>query len=540
MKSERSGYRVNGRAIIAVLLLCVILELVTGGRQTGAQEDAITFDIAGFAVNGSSVIEPAEIERILKPFTGKEKTTTDVEKARETLEAHFHKRGYPTVLVNIPEQSVESGEVRLEVIESKIRRVRVRGNRYFTHSQVLKNLPSFRPGGILYLPDVQRELSQANRNPDMSVTPVMSPGNALGTIDVELKVDDKLPLHGSLEVNNHATVNTKPLRLNASLSYDNLWMREHQLSLQYQVSPQDASEVQVVAGSYVLPSPLDGDQRIAVYGILSDSESAFGDGFQTIGKGFIFGGRYVVPLPSRGTYAHNMTLGADYKDFDQDVGRIDEGGEPVTTPISYVPFTVSYGSYLSDTSGLTQFSAGVNFCFRGLFQANPDEFDAKRIAARGNYLYVTAGVERNQKLPAGMKLFAKFDGQVATEPLVSNEQYIAGGATSVRGYYQGESAGDHAVHATVELIGPDLFDLAGVLQKADLEPLVFYDGATLMLLAPSAGEDRHIILQGIGTGVKGVFGRNISYSVDFGVALNDTDTTKAGSTRGYFKVKMAF
>jgi hemolysin activation/secretion protein len=71
--------------------------------------------------------------------------------------------------------------------------------------------------------------------------------------------------------------------------------------------------------------------------------------------------------------------------------------------------------------------------------ADAEEFSNKRYKAKPNYLYATAGVQRNQKLPWGMGLFIKIDGQAADQPLVSNEQYAAGGMESVRGYKEAEA-----------------------------------------------------------------------------------------------------
>ena len=139
-------------------------------------EDPNSFEIKRFDVNGNTVLSPMAIENTLKPFVGRRKKAEDVEAARDALEKQYHDKGYPTVLVNIPEQSVETGVVRLEVIESKIGRVRVTGNEYFTMEKIQKELPSLREGEILYLPRVQEDLAGLNRNPDIKVAPVLAPG----------------------------------------------------------------------------------------------------------------------------------------------------------------------------------------------------------------------------------------------------------------------------------------------------------------------------------------------------------------------------
>jgi hemolysin activation/secretion protein len=513
------------------------LSVMTAAALAEDRGEVAAFQIRGFAIEGNTVFDKDRLMETLGSFTGPGKTAEDVERARDALERTYHKAGYPAVLVNIPEQTVDDGIVRLVVIESKLGRIRVTGNRYFTMEKILKDLPSFRTGEILYVPDIQRDLETVNRSPDLKVAPVLMPGKELGTVDVELKVEDRLPLHGSLELSNRSSHDTTDLRLNALMRYDNLWQKDHSVSIQFQTSPEDRDEVQVLAGSYVLPSPFSRNHLVAVYGVWSDSDTAFGEGFQVVGKGQLIGGRYVMGLTGQGRYEHNVTLGLDYKDFDESVGF--EGGEDTKTPITYMPLSFGYSASLPDASGVTRFSAGLNMAFRGLV-TDQREFETKRYGARGNYIYVTGGVERTQKLPARMGLFLKVDGQAADQPLISNEQYSAGGMRSVRGYKESEELGDHAIHGTLELIGPDLADYFEFSKKADVIPYLFYDAASLKTMDPLPGQDQYTTLQGVGAGVRGVLTRYLEYEGVLGYSLSETDRTDRGETRSHFMVKVQF
>jgi len=498
----------------------------------------ITFDIRRIVVEGNTLLSDEQISKVLDEFAGPGKTAADVERAREKLEDLYHREGYPTVLVNIPEQTVEEGIVRLQVIESKIGKVRVTGNQYFTMENILKDLPSFRPGKILHIPSVQADLNKVNSNPDLNVSPVLMAGREPGTTDVELKVKDQLPLHASIELNNRSSHDTSDLRLNTIIGYHNLWQREHSISLQYQTSPEKTEEVQVMAGSYVLPTPWNDKHLLAMYGIWSDSETAFGEGFQVVGKGNIFGARYVIPLPAYRTYAHNITIGIDYKDFEETLGFETEE-EGTKTPVTYIPLSFSYSSSLPDSTGFTQFSAGANMALRGMV-TDQREFEVKRYKARGNYLYATAGIERTQKLPAGMGLFLKLDGQLADQPLISNEQYSAGGMESVRGYKESEELGDNAIHGTIELRAPDLAGIFDLPKKFSFTPYLFYDAAELRTKDPLPGENRSVTIEGAGAGVRGYVTRYIEYGFDWATALADTDRTEKGDTLVYFMVKCEF
>lgn len=536
------------------LLLLIVVLLLSGAASasddapkgadpppagaTSGQEEVL-FEIRGFAVEGNTLLHEENLREVLKSFIGQGKTADDVERARDALEGYYHEIGYPTVLVNLPEQVVEDGVIRLQVIESRVGRVIVTGNRYFTAEKILRDFPSFRAGEILYAPDVQKQLNRANRNPDLKVTPSILPGQELGIVNVELRVEDHLPLHGSLEINNRYTQGTTPLRLNGMISYENLWQRGHSLSAQYQVAPMDVDEVQVVAGSYVLPAPWNDEHSIVLYGLFSESGAAFGSGFQTFGRGFMVGSRYVMPLAAYKRYTHNVTLGVDYKDFSDTVGSPDEGQDE-ETPITYLPFSVAYSAAMPDDwGGVTQFSANLKMAFRGLV-TDQRQFEVKRYRATSNFLCTTMGVERSQQLPANMGLFARVDGQIADQPLINNEQYVAGGMTNVRGYLEAEVLGDNAFHGSVELTFPDPVTLLESVKWLQTTPFLFYDAALLSLMDPLPGQQAHFTLQGAGIGIKGLLAKRLKFELDWGVALNNGSTTTEGTNRFYFQVNYQF
>jgi len=99
-------------------------------------------------------------------------------------------------------------------------------------------LPSVRTNIFLNGRILQRELDLANQKPRPSDLPDAQPRPGAGTSALTLKVKDRLPVHGRLELNNYATPGTPEWRVNASAQYNNLWQREHQLGLSYGFSPE--------------------------------------------------------------------------------------------------------------------------------------------------------------------------------------------------------------------------------------------------------------------------------------------------------------
>src|SRR5690606_8847947 len=100
----------------------------------------------------------------------------------------------------------------------------------------------------------QDDLNRLNRlSRNLRVTPVLKPGRTPGTVEVDLRVRDELPLWGALEINNHNSLDTSATRLALDLGFDNLWQRQHSLSLQFQNTPEQTQESRVWAGTYILP-----------------------------------------------------------------------------------------------------------------------------------------------------------------------------------------------------------------------------------------------------------------------------------------------
>lgn len=496
-----------------------------------------TFTIRRFVVEGSSLFSELELQEQLKGFTGRKKTADDVEKARDHLERYLQSKGYPTVIVNIPEQKIESREIRLQVIEVAIGQVSVTGNRYFATEKILRDLPSLTPGNVIQAQRVQSELNRLNRHPDFKVSPGIQPGKMAETVDVELNVTDTSPLHGSLELNNRNSHDTTSLRLLTTARHDNLWQREHSLSGQFQFTPADPAEVQIASVSYTMPTPWEFDQKLVLYGVWSNSETSFGSDNHSMGKGWVAGGRFIVPLPAAGNYNHSLVAGIDYKDFSDTVTVEDSAS--VKTPVSYAPVSLAYSGSLPHSGGSTSVNVALNVAFRGAV-GTAQEFADKRYKARANYLYLTAGIQRMQPLPGGCTLQAKLDGQLADQPLISNEQYSAGGIDHTRGYRESEASGDDSAHGSFELQGPEFLKLVGAGDGHTLTPYLFYDAAGLWTKDPLDGQERVVDIQGVGAGCRGILFHHVEYQTDLGVALRDSSRTGAGDLVWYFKIRYTF
>lgn len=526
-------------AVFAGLLLCVTdgpfaQEMQQNPASVESAQEENRFDVLEYRVTGNTVLSNGAIEEAVYPWMGEGKSIADVDKAREELEKAYHKAGYLTVLVDIPEQDVNQGVVQLNVTEGKVDRLRVKGSRYYSLGFIKEQTPSLAEGQVPYFPDVQEDMASLNRTADRRVTPVMKAGKVFGTVDVDLKVEDQLPLHASLELNDQYSKNTDRWRLSGMIRYDNLWQRDHSLTLQFQTAPQNIDQVKVLSASYLYRFD-DTDKLLAVYGVKSNSNVASVGGISVLGDATILGARLIQPLPAVKGYFHTISAGADYKNFQESILF---GADTSTTPISYLPFSVQYSGTLQGEQSVTQFGMGMSFGLRGKV-ATDDEFDQKRVGAGSNFFVLKPELQRTQPLPRDFQLWAKLDGQFAGGPLISNEQYVAGGANNVRGYMEAEIAGDHGLHATLELRSPAMH-LGDWLQELRL--LGFYDIATVRIVDATAAERTQRTISGAGLGLRLRARRKWNVSMDVARALHDsamlssdTTGTRSGKLSGHMR-----
>jgi len=500
-------------------------------------QDTNYFDILEFQVEGNTKLTKMQVEAAVYPQMGEKKTIADVEKAREALEKAYHQLGYLTVLVDIPEQDVDKKIVRLNVTEGKVSTLRVRDSKYFALGRIKALSLSVAEGQVPHFPTVQKDIARLNRTADKRVTPVMKAGKKFGTVDVDLKVEDSLPVHASLELNDRYSQDTSRLRLSGMIRYDNLWQREHSLSLNFLTSPDNTSEVQVLSANYLARFD-ESDILLALYGVNSNSSVSTLNGINVLGKGNIFGARLIKPLPARDNFYHSISFGVDYKDIQQTVLQYNDN-----RPVTYMPFSAVYSATLQDSTGVTQLGAGITFGVRGLV-AEEAEFKLKRFNeatktyAKPDFFVFKADLSRTQALPWDFQGYAKVDGQFSGDLLISNEQYLAGGADNVRGYLEAQAAGDKAVHATLELRTPVLFKSVEWLQ--DLRLSAFYDVARIGIIDPLPDQDTKRMLSGTGVGLRMKAWKRLNLNLDVATPLQDFGVTKQNTVTSHMRIWYEF
>ena len=500
-------------------------------------------NVREYRVAGAKHLTPAEIGEAVYPFLGPGRTLEHIEGARAAVEALYKEKGFQTVNVEIPDQDARRGIIVLKVNENKIGRLRVKGSRYFSLAEIKRRAPSLAEGTVPNFNAITADVLALNTWPDRKVTPSLhNPGVEPGTVDIDLEVKDTLPLHGSVELNNRYSPDTTELRLNASLSYTNLWQAGHTLGFNFQIAPERVDDALVYSAYYSARFPQVPWLNLVLQATKQDSNVSTLGGAAVAGRGSIIGARAVITLPPLPNFYHTLTFGYDYKSFEENTlfGLVTS-----QAPIDYDPFSIAYSATWASEKGearklghITELNAGLTFHLRGL-GADEQEFDLKRFGASGSFFYLRGDLAHTQDLPGGMELYALIQGQASGQPLVNSEQFSGGGLGSARGYLESQVLGDNALLGTLELRSPSLL---GWWKGSDSEWRVyaFFDAGVLTLNDPLPEQVSRFELASYGVGSNLRLLGHLNGSLDAGIPLISQGTTLAHDVLLTFRVWAEF
>jgi len=268
------------------------------------------------------------------------------------------------------------------------------------------------------------------------------------------------------------------------------------------------------------------------------------------------GARLSLPMPQEGNWQSGFSFGGDFKSYGlvshktnifmvppfyqtNDDGSVNfVAGHTNSTPIptngfiakslDYVPLSLRYDGGIRDALGITSFGLGLslNAWYSGSLSNLHNASGSTNM--HGNWIIVNPSLSRDFIFHTNWTLSLRLDGQVASEPLISNEQFGAGGVNSVRGYREGEVFGDDGWRAGIEqktpayVIGP-----LGGRQRLAVRGSVFMDYAEAYLLDPQ-GRNTRTPLWGVGAGAVVSLGVYWEARLLFSVPL-----LTAGSTDSY-------
>ena len=182
-------------------------------------------------VSPSEILTREEINSVIGQYVGKNIFMNDIQEAINGLNKLYAEKGFVTARAYLPEQTVSNGNIKIELIESKIGNISVQNNRYTTSGYILRRMPE-KSGELFDIVDLEKDVLDFNRYHDgVNLTANLKAGQQPGTTDIELIAQETFPLHIIGMMDNAGRRSTGPLRGGPAIVVDSLFHHRDQMSI---------------------------------------------------------------------------------------------------------------------------------------------------------------------------------------------------------------------------------------------------------------------------------------------------------------------
>jgi hemolysin activation/secretion protein len=221
---------------------------------------------------------------------------------------------------------------------------------------------------------------------------------------------------------------------------------------------------------------------------------------------------------------------------------VDNSPVPATqNQVEYLPLALRYDGALRDAHGTTAFSLGMsaNLWFISSTKFPDGTPNSTNLYGRaslqqttgssqtsGHWIILTPSLTRTYNFFTNWTTTVRADGQWASEPLISNEQFGIGGVNSVRGYREGEVFGDTGWHVSLEQqTAPYVVGTVYGTTPLTVRGSVYMDYARAYLLDSENRGPAMTALWGTGFGIMATMGSHWEARFLFSVPLLPSPTT---------------
>jgi len=488
---------------------------------------------ASGVITGISILQQEDFREKLQPYLGKPATMATLNKISRDVIDYYRREGFPVVNVVVPRQTVRDGVIQLVVTEAKVGKVIVEGAKWFNPDK-FKNEVSLREGDTVDGDQLQEDVRWLNTNPFRSTDLAFQPGEAPGTTDVILEVNDRMPLRFFFTYDNYGIDLTGKNRLSTGFNFGNLFNLDQQLNFQYTTTTQEIfNSLNAYSGSWIVPFPW--RNYLTVYGAYAGSQAEIAPNNTLKGDSWQVSARYNAPLPMIFEYTHEVYGGFDFKQSSNSLLIFNtpiQGGGGFGL-YNVFQLTAGYSGNIPDPIGSTSFEVAGFYSPGGLGTLNDqDTYSQIRANADPDYGYGKLNFKRGFLLPLNFSLTGAFNGQITTSNLMPTEQYGLGGYNTVRGYDERVANGDNAWVINLEFWTPpgSIFKIFGNQEVEDrIQFLAFWDYGFVGYEQPQPGQVNSWLMS-VGPGLRYNIDRYVSVQFDWGFQLHQAPPgTKVGN-----------
>ena len=190
---------------------------------------AIRFTLTRVDFSGGQPIDPAMLDASWRGLVGTEQSLSAICDIRDRAATMLRAKGY-LAAIRVPEQTIEGGVVRLDILAARLARVQVRGDAGANEALLARYLAKLEQQQLFNLNDAERALLLAREIPGLDARLTLRPSVNAGEVVGEVIVR-RTPLLLDFNAQNYGTKDVGPLGLMARARVNGLTGMGDQTSL---------------------------------------------------------------------------------------------------------------------------------------------------------------------------------------------------------------------------------------------------------------------------------------------------------------------
>ena len=126
---------------------------------------------------------------------GVNKVQSFIKELVERINELYLDKGYITARAYLPEQTIENNRLKIAILEGKVGKVTVEGNRW-TKEKHIKDRLNMKEGEVFNVQKLEENMLVYNRyNDNITIKGDLNRGQKNGTTDITIKAEEKAPYH---------------------------------------------------------------------------------------------------------------------------------------------------------------------------------------------------------------------------------------------------------------------------------------------------------------------------------------------------------
>jgi len=410
-----------------------------------------TLQVQKFEFSGNQAIDSVSLQALLSDAVGQAWTLPELENLARRITLHYRSQGHFVARAYIPAQEIVAGVVRIQVVEGRYGAFHLHNASRVDDAVLQAFLAPLGHEGTVSLTPLEHALHLIQETPGVRVMGAdVSPGQAVGSSDVTLKLAATPALSGSVLWDNYGSAYTGPNRLSFNADVHSPSGQGDRVSL---------GGLGTMSGNLLNArtaySTLLGSHGLRGELGLGRTQYTLGGTYSALdakGTADVVDATFSYPLRRVQAQAVDITLNLSHKKLEDRIMSTS-----TVTPKEANTVTASLQWRDEDrwleTGGSTQVSAALTLGELTLNSASALAADAVGTNTAGHFGKAVFSLSRVSLLPENFRLSGslKLQQVLNHKNLDSSERMPVGGSIGVMGYPSGELTGSNAALVRLEL-----------------------------------------------------------------------------------------